>query len=63
MCDLLGGGRPTERMRTLADGASAPIVEGVAVVQPDRRPIGVAMMAVAALTVAYLMRRRARNPR
>ena len=63
VCDLLGGGRPTERMRTLADGAPAPIVEDVAVVQPDRRPIGVAMLALAALAVAYLVRRRARNPR
>lgn len=65
VCDLLGVGRPTERMSAGVEGASISVGAHVAVVQPDRRSIAVvaAVITITSVTVAYLVRRRARNAR
>jgi len=61
-CDLLGDGRPTERLVERAETSSPSVDDGVAVIQPDRRILvaGIAGLAILLAAVAYLRRRRAR---
>lgn len=64
-CDLLGNGRPTERLVEGAETPPASLDDGVIVIQPDRRVLvaGIAGLAILLAVGAYLLRRRARNPR
>lgn len=66
-CDLLGNGRPRERLVAGPAGSAAPVDDGVAAARPDDRggiAIAAGALVLASLvTAAFLVRRRARSPR
>ncbi|MGZ8629382.1 MAG: hypothetical protein ACXWZF_00230 [Actinomycetota bacterium] len=64
-CDLLGNGRPTERLIERGETPSVPFDDDVAVIQPGRRDLVAVVVGLAVVLVvgAYVLRRRTRNLR